>query len=40
MEMGKKPNDEGNSQSIQAQKHSNSGKIKTKHTDQAQEAQN
>ena len=40
MEMGKQPKDEGNSQSIQAPKHSNSGKIMTKHIDQAHEAQN
>ena len=40
MEMGKQPKDVGNSQSIKAPKHSSSGKIKTKHIDQAQEAQN
>ena len=40
MEMGKQPKDEGHNQSNNAPKHSSSRKNKTKHTDQAQEAQN
>ena len=38
--MGKQPKDEGHSQSNKAPEHSSSRKNKTKHTDQAQEAQN
>ena len=38
--MGKQPKDEGHSQSNNAPEHSGSRKNETKHTDQAQKAQN
>ena len=40
METGKQPKDKGHNQSNKAPEHSSSRKNKTKHIDQAQEAQN